>query len=78
LALVVLDRSLPLDRRFSALHHGRPQMLYHILVNRPALARFQAIEVHNETLCDELVGYGKTKHETSSFHAPLVAEFDLP
>jgi endonuclease/exonuclease/phosphatase family metal-dependent hydrolase len=77
-ALVVLDRSLPLDLRFSALHHGRPQMLDHILINRLALARFKAIEVHNETLGDELVGYGKTRHETGSFHAPLVAEFDLP
>ena len=77
-ALVILDRSLPLDRRFSALHHGRPQMLDHILVNRPALARFQAINVHTETLGDELVGYGRTRHEAGSFHAPLVAEFDLP
>lgn len=77
-ALIVLDRSLPADRRFSALHHGRPQMLDHILVNRPLLARFQAIEVHNETLGDELVGYGKTRHEAGSFHAPVVAEFEFP
>ena len=77
-ALVVLDRSLPADRRFSALHHGRPQMLDHILGNRRALAYFQAIEVHNETLGDELVGYGKTRHEAGSFHAPVVAEFELP
>ncbi len=46
--------------------------------NRRALAYFQGIEVHNETLGDELVGYGKTRHEAGSFHAPLVAEFELP
>jgi endonuclease/exonuclease/phosphatase family metal-dependent hydrolase len=76
-SLVVLDRSLPADLRFSALYHGRPQMLDHILVNRAGLAKFRKIEVHNETLSDELIAYGKTRHEASSFHAPVVAEFDL-
>jgi predicted extracellular nuclease len=76
-SLVVLDRSLPEDRRFSVLHHGRPEMLDHILVSRPLLAHFRSIEVHNETLSDEVVGYGKTKHQTASYHAPLVAEFSI-
>ena len=74
-SLVVLDRSLPADRRFSTLHHGRPQMLDHILVSRSLLAHFRAIETHNETLSDELVGFGKTRHAGESYHAPLVAEF---
>lgn len=77
-ALVVLDRSLAHDRRFSALHHGRPQMLDHILVNRPALAHLLAFEAHNETLSDELVSFGKARRELGSFHAPLVAEFAFP
>jgi len=74
-SLVVLDRSLAADRRYSTLHHGRPQMLDHVLVSRSLLARFRAIEVHNETLNDELVGFGKTRHAGESYHAPLVAEF---
>jgi endonuclease/exonuclease/phosphatase family metal-dependent hydrolase len=76
-SLVVLDRSLPADLRFSALYHGRPQMLDHILANRNGLTRFVKIDVHNETLGDELIGYGKTRHEASSFHAPVVAEFEM-
>src|SRR3990172_3686323 len=76
-SLVVLDRSLAADRRFSVLHHGRPQMLDHILASRALLARFRTIEVHNETLGDELVGYGKTRHAAGSYHAPVVAEFSF-
>jgi endonuclease/exonuclease/phosphatase family metal-dependent hydrolase len=74
-SLIVLDRSLAADRRFSVLHHGRPQMLDHILASRVLLGSFRSIEVHNETLGDELVGYGKTRHAAGSYHAPLVAEF---
>ncbi len=74
-SLVVLDRALSEDRRFSVLHHGRPQMLDHILITRPLLSRFRSIEVHNETLADEAMAYGKTRHLTASYHAPVVAEF---
>jgi endonuclease/exonuclease/phosphatase family metal-dependent hydrolase len=77
-ALVVLDRALAHDRRFSALHHGRPQMLDHILVNRAALAHLLGFEAHNETLSDELVSFGKARRELGSFHAPLIAEFAFP
>ncbi len=76
-SLAILDRSLPQDRRFSILHHGRAEMLDHILVSRSVLAHFRTIEVHNETLSDELVAYGKTQHKTASYHAPLVAEFSM-
>ena len=41
-SMVVLDRSLPKDRRFSVLHHGQPQMLDHILVSRSLLATFRS------------------------------------
>lgn len=76
-SLVALARSLPADRRFSILYHGRPQMVDHILVNYPALAHFRALEVHNETLGDQLVCFGRVRHEAGSFHAPVIAEFDL-
>jgi endonuclease/exonuclease/phosphatase family metal-dependent hydrolase len=76
-SLVVLDRALPADRRFSTLHHGRALMLDHILVSRPLLAHIHGLEVHNETLADEIVALGKVRREAGSFHAPLVAEFDV-
>ena len=40
-SLAILDRSLPEDRRYSVMHHGRPEMLDHILCSRAMLAHFQ-------------------------------------
>lgn len=74
-ALVLLDRALAADRRWSILHHGRPQMLDHILASRSLYGHFREIEVHNETLGDEIVGFGKGARSPASYHAPLVAEF---
>lgn len=76
-ALVVLDRALPGDLRFSTLHHGRALMLDHILASRSLVARLRDIEVYNEALSDEIVSFAKGRQEAGSFHAPLVAEFDM-
>ena len=76
-SLVVLDRGIPADRRWSILHHGRPQMVDHILASRALYGRFRAMEVHNEWLGDEALGCGKALHSAASYHAPVVAEFDL-
>jgi endonuclease/exonuclease/phosphatase family metal-dependent hydrolase len=74
-SLVLLDRALPEDRRWSVLHHGRPQMLDHILASRTLHARFASIDAHNETLSDELVAYAKQMRSSGSCHAAVVAEF---
>ena len=74
-SLVIADRALPLDRRFSVLHHGRPQMLDHILVTRSLAGRLKGIDVHNETLCDEATTPAGVDDMLGSYHAPLVAEF---
>jgi endonuclease/exonuclease/phosphatase family metal-dependent hydrolase len=76
-ALIVLDRAIAADRRWSVLHHGRPQMLDHILASRALYGHFREIEVHNEGLGDEAVAYGKALHSASSYHAPVVAAFDF-
>lgn len=75
--LVPVDRSLADSRRFSVVHHGRPQMLDHLLVSRPLLAWLRSVEVHNEALGDELVTPQSVVGSAESFHAPLVAEFRI-
>ncbi|MDP6566913.1 MAG: endonuclease/exonuclease/phosphatase family protein [Alphaproteobacteria bacterium] len=55
--LVPLELSLSADRRHSVIHHGRRQMLDHILASRNLAGRFRRFEAHNEALGDELVGY---------------------
>jgi endonuclease/exonuclease/phosphatase family metal-dependent hydrolase len=76
-SLVPLERSISSDRRFSVIHHGRPQMLDHILVSRSMLAYYQGIEVHNESLSDEQIAYHSISSPADSYHAPLVAIFDI-
>lgn len=76
-SLVVLDRAIAGDRRWSVLHHGRAQMLDHILASRALYGHFRHIEVHNEGLGDEALGYGKAIHSAASYHAPVVAEFEM-
>lgn len=76
-SLVVLDRAISADRRWSVLHLGRGQMLDHILASRSLYGHFRHIEVHNEGLGDEALGYGKAIHSGASYHAPVVAEFEM-
>ena len=73
--LIPLERTLPESQRFSVVHHGRKAMLDHVLISQTLLADFRGIEVHNESVGDELVGYALVQQGTVSYHAPLVAEF---
>lgn len=77
-SLVSLEHELPEERRFSVVHAGRKAMLDHLLVSRGLLARVSGIEAHNEGLGDELVAAASHHRSPESYHAPLVAEFDLP
>ncbi len=73
--LVLLDRSVERGRRYSVLHHGRAQMLDHILASHALFGRFLHLEIHNETLGDEAVAYGKGARAAGSYHAGVVATF---
>ena len=76
-SLVPLERALPSTQRYSVLHHGHKVMLDHILISRSLLAHFRHMEVHNEALGDELVAYATVSHSPESYHAPVVAAFEL-
>ena len=77
-SLIVAEHSLPEDRRFSVVHHGRRQMLDHLLISRCLLGWYREIEVHNEDLGDELVAYEGVRRPPDSYHAPVVATFEPP
>ena len=76
--LVALERSIGEGRRFSVIHHGRRQMVDHLLVSQPLVGWFRGAEVHNESLGDELVVPARVPGAPESFHAPLVCEFMPP
>jgi endonuclease/exonuclease/phosphatase family metal-dependent hydrolase len=73
-SLVVLDRAIPADRRWSVLPRGRPEMLDHILASQGLSSRLQGIEVLNEGLADDALDAAPI---AGSSHAPVVAEFAL-
>jgi len=69
------EAAVPAERRFSVRHHGRKLMLDHLLVS-PALHRCLAsVTIANEDLPDEA---DAAEPPVGSFHAPIVAAFDLP
>lgn len=75
--LTPLELSLPSDQRFSVRHYGQTLMLDHIMVSRSLLMQFRRAEIHNELLTDELLAYFSGRRDADSYHAPVVAEFDL-
>jgi len=77
-ALVPVDMTMPPDRRYTVIHAGRRNLLDHLLVSRPLLRWFRGAEIHNEGLGDELVAYATVDRSPESYHAPVVARFELP
>jgi endonuclease/exonuclease/phosphatase family metal-dependent hydrolase len=75
--LAALERSIDYSRRFTVLHHGRPEMLDHILASRALLGHFRSFEAHNEMLGDEVVAPIRVDRPPESFHAPVAAEFSF-
>ena len=70
-ALVPLEADVPAARRFTVRHGGRRVLLDHILASRALLAAFEATEIHNEDLADEVAD----EDTLGSFHAPVLARF---
>ncbi|MBT4880327.1 MAG: endonuclease [Alphaproteobacteria bacterium] len=76
-SLVGLEHSIPSVQRYSVIHQGRRQMLDHILVTRPLLGHFDHVEIHNESLGDEIFGERNVYDSPDSYHAPLLGNFNL-
>lgn len=69
--------SIAQSRRYTLFHHGRGNLLDHMLVSRRMMACFKGIEIHNEMIHDESVAFAFDAKFPESDHAPVVAEFDL-
>lgn len=68
--------SIAKSRRFTLYHHGKPNLLDHMVVSRRMMASFLASEIHNEMIHDESVAFASDMKFPESDHAPVVAEFD--
>ena len=74
--LIGVDQRLPEDQRFSIIHHGRRQMLDHILVSRNLASRCRSVEVKNWGVRDEYMDHLTHAHSLQSHHAAVIALFD--
>jgi predicted extracellular nuclease len=72
-SLLVLDRAIASERRWSVLHRGRREMLDHILASQALACHLEGIEVHNDAVADE-ASEGAEAGLAGSSHAPLIAE----
>ena len=75
--LYPLEDSVPADKRFTLYHHGKKNMLDHLMVSQHMMCCFRGVEIHNEIVRDESMAFAFDKKFPSSDHAPVVAEFDM-
>jgi exonuclease III len=75
--LVPCEQTIPESSRFSLFHHGKGQMIDHLLISRNLLAFYKGSEIHNEILHDESVSFTNDKLFPESDHAPVIAEFEI-
>lgn len=76
-SLALIEHTLPDSRRYTIIHRGRRQMLDHLMASRAMMAFYRSIEIHNEMLGDELVAYTLVEAAPDSYHAPVVATFEI-
>ena len=76
-ALWPLEEALPPERRFTVDHGGGRVMLDHLLVSPSLRAACRDVDILNEALRDETGPAALSGHLPDSFHAPMVAEFEL-
>ncbi|WP_324754170.1 endonuclease/exonuclease/phosphatase family protein [Roseovarius sp. Pro17] len=67
--------SIAESRRFTLYHHGKGNLLDHMVVSRRMMASFVAAEIHNEMIHDESIAFATDNKFPESDHAPMVAEF---
>ncbi|MEU9377606.1 endonuclease/exonuclease/phosphatase family protein [Streptomyces sp. NPDC048255] len=75
--LVPIENTVPDEARYTLFHHGRGQMIDHMLVTRNLLAHYRGSEIHNEILHDDSIAFATDDKYPESDHAPVVATFDF-
>lgn len=73
--MMPLENNVPESSRYTLFHHGRGEMIDHILASRGFVQAFSHAEIHNEILPDESVAFAGDEKHPESDHAPVVAAF---
>lgn len=75
--LVPCSRSIPDSIRYSHLHFGHGNLLDHMMISQPLVAKFKSATIQNENLHDESLPFAFDTKYPESDHAAFVAEFAL-
>jgi hypothetical protein len=73
--LVPIERTIREPSRHAPFHHGRNQVLDHLLINRKPLVRYRGLEIHDERLHDGAAASAIDRRSPHSEHAPVLAAF---
>jgi exonuclease III len=76
--MIPTERTIPEPARYTLFHHGKGNMLDHLLISRALLPFYRSSEIHNEVLHDESAAFADDRKFPESDHAPVIAEFELP
>lgn len=75
--LINLEGRVAAERRFTVRHGGRRLMLDHLLVSRALARTVSEVDIHNDALGDELVAHAAAHTSPESYHAPMLATFEM-
>ena len=76
--MVPCEFNVPLDQRFSLLHHGKGNMLDHVIVSKSLYPYWKGTEIFNELIPDKSIAFSLPEYYPESDHAPVIATFELP
>jgi endonuclease/exonuclease/phosphatase family metal-dependent hydrolase len=76
-ALQPAERLLPQEQRYTVIFGGRRVVLDHLLLSQRLATMLKTVEAKNEGLADEVEAEASSRREPASFHAPLLAAFEL-
>ncbi len=75
--LIPCSKGIPESVRFSHFHHGKGNLLDHMLISQGMLQAFRKAYILNENLHDESLPFTYDNKFPESDHAPFVSEFEF-
>jgi endonuclease/exonuclease/phosphatase family metal-dependent hydrolase len=75
--LIPCEKTIPETARYTLYHHGRKNMLDHLVMSKSLLPFYRGSEIHNENLPDESIAFATDTKFPQSDHAPVVADFQV-
>ncbi|TLZ45810.1 MAG: endonuclease [Methanobacteriota archaeon] len=76
--LIACEANVPPDQRVTLIHHGKGDMLDHVLVSQALYPYWIETDIFNEVLHDESLAFATDVTFPESDHAPVVTRFRSP